>query len=64
MLAKFKINEQDRKKSRKGNFPTKLQGEGIILTFIDRRRKRHFEIGLHHKKPLRYKEEQKIYILR
>jgi hypothetical protein len=37
------INKQDRKKSLKENSLTKQQGEILVLIFIAKRRKRHFE---------------------
>jgi hypothetical protein len=67
---RFMINKQYRKKSLKGNFLTKQQGEGLILRIIVRRRKRHLFLEQRqsltienrlHKKLLGFKEEQNIY---
>jgi hypothetical protein len=65
------INKQYRKKTLKGSFLTKQQGEGLIPRIIIRRRKRHLFLeqrqslitkdGLHHKKLLEFTEEQNIY---
>jgi hypothetical protein len=64
------INKQYRKKTLKGSFLTKQQGEGLILRIIIRRRKRHLFLEQrqslttkdHHKKLLGFKEEQNIYM--
>jgi hypothetical protein len=64
------INKQYRKKTLKGSFLTRQYREGLTLRIIIKRRQRHLlseqrqpliiEDGLHHRKLLGFKEEQRF----
>jgi hypothetical protein len=63
-------NKQYRKKTLKGSFLTRQYREGLIFRIIIKRRQRHIfleqrqpstiEEGLHHRKLLGFKEEQRF----